>query len=728
MPKVSSFFKKLRGSYKVTDLLLIALTMFVFIAIPLTVLLVNKSRDDRTKAAISLDKSKQYQMPVLVLSYLPTRDGVNLDSSVTGINSTLSSMRSHINQIKNQAIQTLENGSRYHAYGNNSVPAALDYSIYSEQEYLQTLPLGLSIGDGLYRPDYRSILNQHNICSLVENQGVKEVWLFGWHYGNIVPAESNMAGPLGDISNSERSDDMPVCAKTYVLYNYNYGRGASEAVHNHGHQIEVVMKHFGDPGFEDTFIGPWETYGDNDGSGGNFHRCGWTHEPPNSRSRGEPQYDYTNTRSVWTDCEDWKPDGSGQKKYLSCSAWGCNELGYHTWRWQSMPGLNNTLVGVSNWWDFIGDIDQAKSNNLKLVYDTTPPAKPTGLDTLGNYSNSVTIVWPNPATRVDYYLIRRNNIVVGRVGSNKFTDFTVTANTNYSYTAESFNEFDIGSGQSNPLAVTTPNTPTPALTRPIFDAQSSSVGGSSVSQTWNHTTGPYVGKNNILVVGVAVRKAGSISVSSVTYANSLLTKIGHTDQGGVRTEFWRLTNPSIGTNNIKVTFSASPIGSVMGATSWFGVSQTNPTGTFASQSGVSANPALTVTTSSDQVVVDVLAMPNLPHDIISSGSSQTSYLNLWSFGDTRGVGSYKNAQGASTTMSWTGKWEAFAHSAVPLNLGQIPVVVKQGDINKDGEVGSPDLAILLSTWGSTSDLRGDLNSDRIITSSDLAIFLSLWGT
>jgi hypothetical protein len=53
---------------------------------------------------------------------------------------------------------------------------------------------------------------------------------------------------------------------------------------------------------------------------------------------------------------------------------------------------------------------------------------------------------------------------------------------------------------------------------------------------------------------------------------------------------------------------------------------------------------------------------------------------------------------------------------------------KEGDVNLDGFVNSADLAILLSTWGSTADLRADINKDGRVTSADLAKLISRWGT
>ncbi|HSX58158.1 MAG TPA: dockerin type I domain-containing protein [Candidatus Saccharimonadales bacterium] len=53
---------------------------------------------------------------------------------------------------------------------------------------------------------------------------------------------------------------------------------------------------------------------------------------------------------------------------------------------------------------------------------------------------------------------------------------------------------------------------------------------------------------------------------------------------------------------------------------------------------------------------------------------------------------------------------------------------KPGDINHDGAVNSADLALLISTWGSSTDLRADINNDGKIGSGDLALLISHWGT
>jgi hypothetical protein len=50
-----------------------------------------------------------------------------------------------------------------------------------------------------------------------------------------------------------------------------------------------------------------------------------------------------------------------------------------------------------------------------------------------------------------------------------------------------------------------------------------------------------------------------------------------------------------------------------------------------------------------------------------------------------------------------------------------------GDFDASGDVGGPDLAMLLSSWGTVSAPVRDLDGDGVIGGSDLGILLSRWG-
>jgi hypothetical protein len=209
--------------------------------------------------------------------------------------------------------------------------------------------------------DYNAILNRLDIRRRVEQQGIKEIWLWGYHGGVIDMWESNMAGPYGDISNSDRDPhDLPVLKRTYTVYHYNYQRGASEAVEDHIHQIEAVLNTVDHDLFWNKFVGK-------PGEG----RCGWAHYPPNAKH----DYDWANRDYVLTDIEDWRPEGGGQKQRMNCTRWNGDSLTWFIYWMQNLPGANNGLTyrgrPLTNWWTFIGDFDRAMAARLGLVQRLT---------------------------------------------------------------------------------------------------------------------------------------------------------------------------------------------------------------------------------------------------------------------------------------------------------------------------------------------------------------------
>ncbi len=297
-----------------------------------------------------------FTIPVLLVHYFPVSQG-RVTRAVTGdVDAPLDGLRGHTQQATQAVIQALEEGSRYHGYKDPEAPPSLHYQVVDSLEFLEPLPTRSHPAHQEPFTDYNAILERVNIKQWVEERGVKEVWLWGYHGGVVGLWESNMAGPHGDISNSDRNlNDLPQLDQTYTVYHYNYQRGASEAVEDHIHQIEAVLKDIDFDLFWNRFVGKPGAW-----------RCGWAHYPPN----GERDYDWANRTYVWSDIEDWHPDREGEKQKINCTRWNCDSLSWFIYWMQNLPGVDNGLTfrgrALTNWWTFIGDFDGAMQAGLGL--------------------------------------------------------------------------------------------------------------------------------------------------------------------------------------------------------------------------------------------------------------------------------------------------------------------------------------------------------------------------
>jgi hypothetical protein len=318
-----------------------------------------------------------FEMPIVVVEFFPMKDG-KIDPDISReFHGTLDEARAHTDSITKDVITALEQGSRYHAYKNPDAKPSLVYKVLKTYEFLEPMPAVPKHGDELPMPDYNAIMERIDARSWVEDKGVKEIWIHGYHV-TIGLWESNMSGPYGDISNSSRDpDDLPVFKKTYTVFHYNYGRSRNEALENHIHQIEHVLDYvdgrdvaphdqWGTLLFWGKFVGSDISHKMIPTEEG-FYRCGWAHYPPNAES----DYDWRNKRVVLSDIEDWKPDGSGEKKEVTSSMWDGDSYKWFIYWMQSIPGMDNGLTDngkpLRNWWFFIADFDTAMANTMKLV-------------------------------------------------------------------------------------------------------------------------------------------------------------------------------------------------------------------------------------------------------------------------------------------------------------------------------------------------------------------------
>jgi hypothetical protein len=310
------------------------------------------------------------EIPVLVVKYFPVQGGL-IDQKATGDwGAPLDQTRKKTETINRELIVALREGSRYHGYKDKQAKPSLQYKILGVVEYLEPLPV---VGGPSRLTDYRKIMERVDVKTWVEEKGVKEVWIWGYHGGVVGLWESNMAGPSGDISNSNRDpNDLPVLKTTYTVYHYNYQRGTSEACEDHLHQIEAVLNWV--DGRDRTPPRQWDQllfwgkFVGSDRSHKIVHPgCGWAHYPPNA----ERDYDWANKRYVETDIEDWRPDGTGKKERINCDRWQGDSLKWFVYWMQNLPGAESGLSyngkPLANWWVFIGDFDNAVRRGMKLV-------------------------------------------------------------------------------------------------------------------------------------------------------------------------------------------------------------------------------------------------------------------------------------------------------------------------------------------------------------------------
>ena len=346
-------------------------------------------------------------VPVVVINYLPTNDGVNLDMNRAPDNyfnlqnSTLDRAK---NKIKTDLIITkygIEEGSKFRGFNNSSatpnvgIKVVKYYNIYEIKKVMSADKIN-------YFVDFNNMFSKLNLKDAINNLGAKEVWFslrpLSSEYPivkseNLSPEnfqaggpESNMSSPTsGDVSNSWRiADDLPIYDKSYVVYTYNLHRSHAENIHNHGHQIESQLDYLDEGTFskdERLFLNKFVGISNINLAGKPYGRNGMTHFPPNTKK----DYDWNNTSIVKSDIDDWKPEG-GTQKDIDNTKWMSIKYTYPNvaykidendsqYKWimfwfQTIPGNSNGIKygnnTISNWWDLLYNWDDAVKGKKKL--------------------------------------------------------------------------------------------------------------------------------------------------------------------------------------------------------------------------------------------------------------------------------------------------------------------------------------------------------------------------
>lgn len=195
-----------------------------------------------------------------------------------------------------------------------------------------------------------------------------------------------------------------------------------------------------------------------------------------------------------------------------------------------------------------------------------------------------------------------------------------------------------------------------------FDNASTADNLASSTLTFSHT----VGTQDDMILLVAVRTTGVVTISSVTYNGVALTFLNGASNVA-RLEFWYLIAPPTGANNVVITTNIAATSIQGGASSYYGVDQENPILNNNTAVGSSGALSVTVTSNPDDMVVDAAGQG--ASSVLTVGGSQTQRWN-----DTAGIntmsGSDKEATSTSTTMTWSGsvsgRWISSALALSPV--------------------------------------------------------------
>lgn len=235
-----------------------------------------------------------------------------------------------------------------------------------------------------------------------------------------------------------------------------------------------------------------------------------------------------------------------------------------------------------------------------------------------------------------------------------------------------------------------------------FDA-ASSVAAATVSAlnpvnvSWSHQTTTAANRYVIVEVTMQCGNTAGKVVATATYGtegggpNTAMALIGAqiSANSHVRVELWGVKNPASGTHTITVSVTnagGTTIKVAAGAQTFSNVDQSTPLGTAVGTIGNSNTPAIAVTNSAYDYVVDGVAYDS--NVGLSQGITQDQRYQITSAGGNIFTGASSGSRGyTNTTMNWVGgssvRW---AIEAVPLKQIAIAVtktasadVVKTGD-------------------------------------------------
>lgn len=250
-------------------------------------------------------------------------------------------------------------------------PEKIDGYRYTEEEYLAVV----NEGAPPHVPDtvsYNKIVNdpELDICGKANRREIDEVWIYNGPYFGFY--ESTLVGPGAYWYNSEPVPGPWSCERLVPIMGPSPHVALANAIHNFGHRTESTFTQVYGSWNQNSTDHNWERFALVKALSPdyNYSGCGNVHYPPNATS----DYNYNNPSTVSSNCDDFVnyPDLGNPVdtvEPVKCTAWGCTEIGYHTYWFSHLP--SNAGCGpdnvANNWWHYF--VDPA------LALDASAPCK-----------------------------------------------------------------------------------------------------------------------------------------------------------------------------------------------------------------------------------------------------------------------------------------------------------------------------------------------------------------
>jgi|GEM_PF-4116670 len=212
--------------------------------------------------------------------------------------------------------------------------------------------------------DYLKLLNKYQICEKYNNNEFDELWIMGPPYMGLW--ESHLVGPKGFWYNSTPQLTGSNCNKMLPIMGYSYKSGIENMIHDIGHRTEssLIQIYGGFAKFNDKhWFTPFNMYYSNKRNaagavGMPYFGCGSVHNPANT----DTEYIYNSTNIVKSACKGaiYFPDLAKMDtlaQNITCTAWGCTELGYYEYWFKNMPqSVGKDENGAAkDWWRYLAD-------------------------------------------------------------------------------------------------------------------------------------------------------------------------------------------------------------------------------------------------------------------------------------------------------------------------------------------------------------------------------------